>query len=104
MKREDTAIWQVIEGPTQSLPMQQPVTNITYNVNISGVAGWLTVLAQMPATTVWAGAAVVGVLGAVVVSTLLMITAIAMQFIVGLTIAVVVAIVALASMAVIVKG
>jgi len=94
MKRPSTELWQVIDDtPQQTLPVQ-PVTNI-YHVQISGVAGWLTVLANMPATTVWAGATVIGVLCAVVVSALMMITAVAMQMVLGLTVAVVVAIVAL---------
>lgn len=107
IKRQDTAIWQVIDDTTQqALPAQQPITNI-YHVHINGVAGWLAVLAQMPATTVWAGAAAVGVIGAVMLSVLMVVATIAMQFVFGLVIALVVglgALVALSVIAGIAKG
>jgi len=105
MKRQSTELWHVVDEPTQpTLPVQQHVTNITYNVQISGVAGWMAVLAQMPASTVWAGAAMLGVIGAVVLSTLMGVATVAMQFVFGLSVAVVVAIVALAVLGIATKG
>lgn len=99
MKRQNTELWQVIDDtPQQTLPAVQPVTNI-YHVHINGVAGWLAVLTNMPAATVWAGAAAIGVVGAVMLSALMVVATIAMQMVFGVVVAAVVAIVALFLMA-----
>jgi hypothetical protein len=104
MKRQDTELWQVVDEPAQPiLPMQQQVTNITYNVRIEGVAGWMAALAQMPASTVWAAATALGVLCAAVLNTLLIVATVAMQFVFGLAAAVIVAIVALVVLAIVIR-